>query len=141
MRTIPGAGCIFAKGRREQYRIHTRRQIVGFREPDGKVIVSTAAQYEFDLILRRKRLKIIQSKSIGFPRLRALHVDYLDDPRRYLLQWALSACLEQNLIMAVKELLHERNKFAFLQHGLTACDLHQPAPRAQTAHLTQDFIR
>jgi len=40
-------------------------------------------------------------------------------------QRALAAGLEQHLIASVEEVLHQRNDFALLQHGLAAGDLDQ----------------
>ena len=45
----------------------------------------------------------------------------------HALERTLAAGLEQDGVARIQETLHQRDKFALLQHGLAAGDLHQSA--------------
>jgi len=56
-----------------------------------------------------------------------LHIDDLDDGFRDARQHAFAARFEQHLIIRVEKVLHQRDHFAFLQHGFATGDLDEPA--------------
>ena len=50
-------------------------------------------------------------------------------------QGSFAAGFEQDLVVGVEELLHQRDDFALLQHGFAARDLDQAAAGAQAGNL------
>ena len=66
-------------------------------------------------------------KSVGLARVRTFYIHDLDDPAGHALERTLAAGLEQNSVARIQKTLHQRDKFALLQHGFAAGDFHQSA--------------
>src|SRR5215467_3690909 len=79
-------------------------------------------------------------KPARFARIRALHVDNLDDFAWNILQRALAAGFEQNEVALIDETPHQRDNFSFLQQGLSAGDFDQASAGAQTGDLGHDLV-
>ncbi len=115
-------------------------QAVTQDEVAREFIVRAVSQDELEFIVRPQRLQILECESIGFARVRTLYVDDLDNLLRNARQWAFAAGLEQNLIVGIQKMLHQRDDFALLQHGFAAGDLDEPAARTQTGHFAEHFF-
>src|SRR5580700_6097533 len=125
VRTVAGAGRVFAKRRGKKDSVHVFRQMMFASEPVGKVVVGAAAQDKLDFVLSIQALEVLHTKRVALAGVRTFHIDDLDDSGRNPLQRALSAGLKQNFVTAVQEPLHQRHDIALLQHGFATGDLNQ----------------
>jgi len=57
-------GGVFAKGRREQDRIHSLRQLVTAEEFLGELVIGAVAQNKLDLVARGKQFEVLHVKAI-----------------------------------------------------------------------------
>src|SRR5262249_51429601 len=85
------------------------------------------AQHELDFVLGAQRLQVLHVKSVGLARIRALHIDNLDDILGHSLERSLAAGLDQHRVALAQQALHQQHYFPLLQHRFAARNLHQAA--------------
>ena len=120
---ITGAGRVFAERGRKQDRVHTIGKSMALGKVAGKFVVRSSGEHKLDLVLFSKGFEILNAKGIGLAGVGAFHVHDFNDPSGNLIEWALSAGFEKDLITLFQQLLHKRDQVTLLQHGLAAGDL------------------
>ena len=85
-------------------------------------------------------MQILERESIRLSRVRTLHIDDLNDLFRNTRQGAFAAGFEQDPIIGIEELLHERDDVALLQHRFAAGDLDHSAAWTEAGNLSQNLI-
>ena len=106
----------------------------------GEFVVGAVCQDELDFVVWLERFQILECEGVWFAGVRTLHVDDLDDLFRDPRQDSFAAGLEQHLIASVQEVLHQRDDFPLLQHGLAARDLDQ-STGAQAGDFAEHFLQ
>lgn len=120
---VAGAAGFFLESWRKENGIDAAGEIVLADEVAGEFVVGAIGENEFQFVVSAKRVQILEREGIGFAGMGTLHVDNLDDFFGDMRERALATGFEQHLVVGVKELFHERDYFALLQHGFAAGDL------------------
>ena len=88
-----------------------------------------------------KRLQILNRECVGLAGVRAFHIDNLDDFFWHPRQRPFAAGFEQDLVVGVQKLFHQRDNIALLQHGFAAGDFDEAALGAQASYFAEYFLR
>ncbi len=118
------------EGRREKDFPNVSFEGVGADEVAGELVVESIGEDEFDFVAACEGVEIFEAEAVGgCASARAFNVDDLVHGFGDVSEGALAGGLDHEIEAAIEESLHQRNKFAGLQHGFAAGELHQTARR------------
>jgi hypothetical protein len=117
-----------------------RRTLVELVAPDDiarVLVVGAILNHELHLVMRRELIEIRPVHRVRFAAGRTLHVHNRDDGIGHRVDGHVAAGLEEHLVAAIEQALHQRVHLV-LQQGLAAGDFDQPAVVAR--HFVEDLL-
>src|SRR5271157_2643495 len=103
-------------------------------------VIAPAGNHKFHLVVGYECAQILYAESVTLAGVGTLHIHDFHYLRRHAFQRPLTARLQQNGVACNQQPVHQRNRFALLQHRLASSDLDQATIGREAMHLVLDFL-